>query len=430
MRIGDAAATALANLGRRKGRTSLTVTGVVIGVGTLVLMVSLGLGLQQAVRAVFESEKALRSIFVTRPTTGTKKPRKGLGGISPFGGQTIPLSDADVEELRKLEGAEFVVPNLNLWLDAEIKDVEDAGPVPWVLVGGAVAGEEAWLRGALKAGRIWNSRDEKAVLVPTRYLAGKFNLEPEQALGKRIVFSKGGTPEGEKPPEEELSFTIVGVIETDKVGLRATGLFVPIELAAKLRELSKGGYLPGKAGTYVSCEITGRDTKDLVPLKNRLKNLGYDVVTAADIVETVNTLFLIINGFFGAIGAIGLLVSLLGIANTMAMAVLERTREIGILKAVGARISDVRRIYLMEAGAIGLIGGLLGLVGGLLLGTALDAAAHAFVSQIPPEVRLFRVPILLGAGALVFSTAVSMLAGLLPALRASRLDPVKALRYE
>ena len=123
-------------------------------------------------------------------------------------------------------------------------------------------------------------------------------------------------------------------------------------------------------------------------------------------------------------------VALLGIANTMAMAVLERTREIGIMKALGSRNRDVRRVFLLEAAGIGVIGGAVGLGGGWLLGIALDTAAHQFVPQIPDDVILFRVPILLAAGALVFATVVSMLAGLVPALSASRLDPVRALRYE
>lgn len=428
MTFADVFAMALANLGRRKGRTALTVAGVVIGVGALVLMVSLGLGLQQAVRVVFESEKTLRSVFITRPVTGGKKSKRSFTGFSPFGGQTIPMSPKDLDELRKVEGVEFVIPGLNLVADADFPEIPDSF-TPMVLVGVSVDGEEGWLRSALKAGRIWDSRDERAVLIPTRFLAGKFDLKVEQVLGRKIVFLRGGD-DAEKPRAEEVTYTVVGIVETDKLGLRAAGLIVPAGPGEKLREALKGGYLPGKPGAYTSAWVTSRTSEGLAAVKKRLQSLGYDVVTTADILEIVNTLFLVINGFFAAVGAIGLLVALLGIANTMAMAVLERTREIGIMKAVGARNADIRRVYLMEAAGIGVIGGLIGLGGGVALGSLLNAAAHGMFQQIPEEVTLFRVPILLAAGALLFATLVSMIAGFLPALRASRLDPVRSLRYE
>jgi len=130
-----------------------------------------------------------------------------------------------------------------------------------------------------------------------------------------------------------------------------------------------------------------------------------------------------------AIGAIGLVVSLFGIANTMAMAVLERTREIGIMKALGARNRDISRLFLGEAAAIGVLGGLIGLAAGFLSGKLLDVAARGMF-DIPERVSLFHVTPWLAAGSVVFSVFVSVLAGTVPARRAARLDPVESLRYE
>jgi putative ABC transport system permease protein len=113
----------------------------------------------------------------------------------------------------------------------------------------------------------------------------------------------------------------------------------------------------------------------------------------------------------------------------MAMAVIERTREIGILKALGARARDIRGVFLIEAAGIGTVGGLAGLACALLVGVALNALAHGLY-DLPSGLRLFYVSIPLGAGAVGFAMLVSAVAGFFPARRAARLDPVGALRYE
>jgi ABC-type antimicrobial peptide transport system permease subunit len=190
-----------------------------------------------------------------------------------------------------------------------------------------------------------------------------------------------------------------------------------------------GGIVAHKKGTYFNAEVKATTTDAVADLKRRLLNSGYEVLTMADILGTLRTVFIVIEGFMACIGAIGLIVSIFGIANTMAMAVLERTREIGIMKAIGARNSDIRRVFLFEAIGIGLLGGIVGLAAGAAGGRRLDLIAHR-LSEIPAKIRLFHVSHWLAAGSLAFSVFVSMVAGFMPALRASRLDPVRAVRYE
>jgi ABC-type antimicrobial peptide transport system permease subunit len=157
--------------------------------------------------------------------------------------------------------------------------------------------------------------------------------------------------------------------------------------------------------------------------------LGYSVLSAVEILKNINLVFLVLEGFMACVGAIGLVVSLFGIANTMAMAVLERTREIGIMKALGARNRDIGRLFLSEAAAIGALGGVVGLAAGTALGKLLNLIAH-LAFDLPERVALFHVTVALAGGSVLFSILVSVAAGWLPSRRAARMEPVAAVRYE
>jgi len=135
---------------------------------------------------------------------------------------------------------------------------------------------------------------------------------------------------------------------------------------------------------------------------------------------------------FTLIGGIALLVATIGIANTMVMAIYERTREIGILKAMGASRGEIRQMFMMEAGFIGLIGGVIGLLIGWLAGLGLNQVIHIYsrYRELPVRGNFFVVTLTLALGVIVFSTFIGLVAGLLPAQRAAKLDPLQALRHE
>jgi len=150
------------------------------------------------------------------------------------------------------------------------------------------------------------------------------------------------------------------------------------------------------------------------------------------ILDTVNKTMVVLQTMLSSIGGLALLVASIGIANTMIMSVYERTREIGILKAVGASPGDIRLLFMAEASLIGLLGGVAGTIGGWLLGLGLNEGILAYLrwKEIPVTGTFFVVTGWLVALALVFATVVGLLAGLYPAARAARLDPLEALRYE
>jgi ABC-type antimicrobial peptide transport system permease subunit len=148
--------------------------------------------------------------------------------------------------------------------------------------------------------------------------------------------------------------------------------------------------------------------------------------------DVANQVLGLIQALLGSVGGLALLVAALGVANTMMMAIYERTREIGVLKALGASAGEIRRLFTVEAGMIGLIGGVFGLIFGSLLGKAIDWIGHRYLINegITGVGPLSVVPWWLALGAVAFAAIIGILAGLYPAARAARLDPVTALRHE
>ncbi len=423
MRISDVTRMGFGNLGRRKGRTVLTLVGVVIGVAALVLLVALGIGLKLEILKIFQTEDELVTIHVmrARPDAG----KKGRTGFPTMGmlGPTVPMTEKDVEELKRLPAVESVSPNLSLVLFAKLGDVSLGPPVA---IDGATDGDVEKLRSRLVEGRPW-SAGERGCLVPSRMLEVRSELRPADVIGRSIVFM-GNDDDVEAGPR---TYTITGVVNSEKLGMRGGTCFVPWESGVALRELTGGGLLGGamKKGTYQEVRVRVKSPELMSDVTKQLKNLNYATFTVADIIGMIDTFFLVVEGFMACIGAIGVIVALFGIANTMAMSVLERTREIGVMKALGARNRDVRRVFLIEAASIGVIGGFAGLGLGMLASVLLGWIARTAM-DIPADVTLFHVSPLLAAGAVLFALIVSVAAGMVPALRASRLDPVKALRYE
>jgi putative ABC transport system permease protein len=420
MSVVDVLSAAWTNLSRRKGRTALTAAGVVVGVAALVLMVSLGIGLQRQFLQLFETEDAFRTLTVGKPAGDSKG--KGNPFALMMGDVGTPLTEADLVELRGVPGVESVSPELNLFLKASVEGRPGGVFHP---VAGLLPADEARLAKHLAQGRMW-TKGEQACLLPSSLLEMQLRAKPEDVLGRKVLLK--GMVAGAQGDED--AFECVGILDAESLGLRGRQIFLPMDLALDVRERRGAGMMGlSKKGTYLAAEVRAKDPAQAADLARRLKGSGWSVLAVADVVKQINVVFLVVEAFLACIGAIGLVVSLFGIANTMAMAVLERTREIGVMKALGARDRDVSRLFLAEAGAIGLLGGVLGTLLGWLAGQAGNALARA-AQQMPDRVSLFHVPLWLAAGAVGFSVLVSVIAGVFPARGAARMEPVAALRYE
>jgi ABC-type lipoprotein release transport system permease subunit len=183
---------------------------------------------------------------------------------------------------------------------------------------------------------------------------------------------------------------------------------------------------------YDTVIIRAKDTSAANVLANQIKGEGFQVQSLQILLDLADQVFTIINIMLSSVGSLALLVASLGIVNTMIMSIYERTREIGTLKAIGASRGDIRLMFMLEAGMIGMIGGLTGLLCGWGLGKILNRVILWYIERhdLPIRGNFFVVTPSLALAALAFATFVGIAAGLYPANRAARLDPLVALRHE
>jgi putative ABC transport system permease protein len=166
-------------------------------------------------------------------------------------------------------------------------------------------------------------------------------------------------------------------------------------------------------------------------VEESVKKMNYSAYSYLDATKSMRRFFAVLDMFLGIFGSLALAVASLAIVNTLVMAVLERRREIGIMKALGASDIDVKKLFFAEAASMGLVGGALGVALGWAIGRAINIGTNLYLHKMKmPTENLWTVPLWLVAGAIAFSVIVSIVAGMYPAARAAKLDPVQALRYE
>jgi ABC-type lipoprotein release transport system permease subunit len=269
---------------------------------------------------------------------------------------------------------------------------------------------------------------------------------------------EGDTPEDD--PESGLAartFRIVGVLQTELEGsaqgrsrfrglMPVSSIYIPLNAAREwskqyrnsinevaFRLARESGMIKGEeAEGYQMAVVRVSDPNVLTDVQKRLDELGFSSFSVVNQLKELRTVFLILNSALGLLGGISLLVASFGIANTMIMSILERTREIGIMKAIGAEDREIKLIFFVEAGLIGLSGGVLGSLAAWAIAAVANRVAYRFIlkPQGVAYVDFFALPPYLWLGAILFAVAIAILAALYPAARAARIDPVKALRHD
>ncbi|MPM52399.1 ABC transporter permease YtrF [bioreactor metagenome] len=232
-----------------------------------------------------------------------------------------------------------------------------------------------------------------------------------------------------------ITVRVAGVLKETR-GESDGSIYMRMEDVTALNEWSRGTRINRNKEGYSVVIVKADDPSSVIAISDAINELGFQASTPQSMVQSINSFFLVLQVIFGGVGAIALLVAAIGIANTMTMAILERTREIGLMKAIGAKNKDILSIFLGEAAGIGLVGGL----GGVIIGWGASAllnivALSYFASQASSgggtvPTMATSTPFWLPMFALAFSIVIGLLSGLYPALRAATLIPVDALKYE
>ena len=424
MTIPDQIRTALSNVGRRKLRSALASLGVVVGTLTIVIMVSLASGVRQQINHQFAS------IGLDRLTVNP--PGRRPGGFDPGGfdslGTSSPkkiITPQDVNRWKQLPGVAQIIPEVNL-----------PGSV----------GLELKLNGTNQAVRLNGSEPMRGIFFQELPEPVAGSLELPEAGG--IVLSQGAAQALGISSNEFAGIigqNVEAILRTSRGETQSYQLCVrgisqeksrTIQISIADRIAMKNWWFNStntlEREGYDSVTIRGTDVTQASAVTAKIKREGFQVQSLEIVVQIANRIVTAITVMFTLIGSIALLVATIGIANTMVMAIYERTREIGILKAMGASSGEIRQMFMLEAGFIGLIGGVIGLLLGWLAGLGLNQIIPIYLRyrELPVRGDFFVVTLTLALGVILFATFIGLVAGLLPAQRAAKLDPLQALRHE
>jgi len=416
----DTLKVGLRGTARRPLRTSLTTIGVAIGIAAMTLIAALAGGLQEALTSPTLAQSQLHQV-----------------AVYPSGDVTPGFSSGTLTTLGRLPHARAAWGQVAMNGTFAVEGVSgaQAAPPSGALVSLPPRSASAGMR--VLTGRLPTSDSATEVLLTDRTaLALGFRVAAD-APGSTIDFNAtSGTLVVSGPPANPVSqqlilpLQVVGVVSTQYMPAGAPGGLVPYAVAkdywTRLAQLN--GW---KVGEFATITLLADSGAAVGALRDRVEALGFQAQTFGDLFRGFEDLLSRLRIALLALAVVALLLACLGIANTMSSAVLERTKEIGVLKAVGARSRDVLLLFVAEAAAIGLAGGIIGTVAAVALAQLGNSAVDRLVQSVAGAgINLFRTDFGIAVAALFLAVILSTVSGLVPALRAAAQDPSRALRHE
>ncbi len=397
-----------------KLRSWLTIAGIVIGVGAIIAIVSLGTGLQESVGSQLGGLGA--DIISISPGHSRAQ---GIGGGRNGGDEGKTLTNATYLDRRVLQvvRSESGIAFVNTVISGSVEISYLGETLKSNLQG---VDENVWkqfITTNLESGRYLSDGDSNVVVLSNKLAHDVFK---NQIYTNKQVMINGKV------------FRVVGILEKSSGGNGGLGLYVPLFQARSLltgKQTDQFDSIAIKVSDVNAIDSISEDITTKLQLSRHVtdKTQDFSITSAKDTQSQVQSILATFTLFLAAIAAVSLIVGAVGVANTMFTAVLEKIKEIGILKAIGARNNDILLIFLLNSGLVGLVGGILGVMLGYLLSFILPLVVPSL-----PNGRVF-APHITGTlvlTALLIAILIGMLSGVLPAYRASKLKPVDALRRD
>lgn len=469
MKLPDLTELAFRNLRESVLRNSLTTIGISVGVASLVAMLSLGIGLQQlASRRLMKSGLFDTVVVTSRRDLRNFNREQERSGPAP--GESRVLDEPTRVEIERQPNVLEAYPDIRFITELRYEDKPHLTTV-------AALPASAKTTDAFDGvqGRFFSSDTAPEVILQKAFAEELLGRTPKQGLDetnvaelvaplvgkemtmryaqreKQPVSANAVSGHASGPSDEgvagaaysvvsrEQKLKIVGIVDLDPESMRGPTrgrVFLPLGLAetlhvmqpTDLREISR---VASDQPVYSSVSVRVKNPGDVQKVEDNIKKMGFNTFSILDASRSIQQFFKVLDVFLGIFGSLALAVAFIGIVNTLVMAILERRREIGIMKAIGASDGDVRKLFFAEAGAMGILGGIVGVALGWAIGQVINLGTNIYLKRqsFPPE-HFWAVPWWLVLFAILFSFLVSLAAGLYPAGRAARLDPVQALRYE
>lgn len=453
MKLYDSVELAARNLRESVLRNSLTTLGISVGVASLVAMLSLGIGLQQLFSRRLQRSGLFDSVVVSsrRDLRSFSREQEQQG---PAPAESPDLDDNARANIAAIPGVLEAYPDLRF-----IAELRFADKPHLTMIAGLPLSSRNSDGFEDMQGHFFSTEQAREVILQKLFAAellGKSANNPDKInvrdvaqplLGKQLVLRYAERESGGAGADSasysvisrELHLTIIGVTDLDPESMRGNfraRLFIPQRLMESMHAMQ--AYESRNATHAISDEpvystvvarVSGAGKVDSV--EQAIKKLGFNTFSILDATNSLRKAFTILDIFLGIFGSLALTVASIGIINTLVMAILERRREIGIMKAVGASDTDVRGLFFAEAGAMGVLGGGFGVILGWAIGRAINFGTNIYLArQGFSREDIWALPLWLIVAAVAFSVLVSLISGLYPAARAAKLDPVQALRYE
>lgn len=447
MNSSDLIAMGLRNLFRRKTRTILTVLGVVIGTASIVVMLSLGIAMNENFEKQLQNMGSLNNIDVTsnryayeeKPDPNKKTSildDKNLAIIEeiPHVAKVMPIMQ---KSFQLTTGKYMLYANINGIDFSKLKDfgyTVEQGSVE------KVSGRYPLLFGFSSKDNFYNPKSRgNSGPVQVDVFKSRLTILPDS-------YDPTKMPKGVK-------VTAAGILKQSN-DEKDWNIYMDIKelvkLSAEMKRLTKsqgtpGGAPPTPSGAgaqkevdkYTTFKVKVDEIGNVQAVQKAIKDLGFQAWSLSDILESMKKTSAGLRAILGGIGAVSLFVAALGITNTMVMSIYERTREIGVMKVLGAELKDIKRLFLFEAGMIGFFGGVFGVVFSYLVSFGLNSAGINILggdmgmpSPDGAKAAMSVIPVWLSASALGFATVVGLVSGYYPALRAMKLSALEAIRNE